>query len=175
MTGSETGAVTAEVVLWTLVLAALVLLAWGGMLRGWRCRERRHDLPPLEPPHDPPAAGTALLAGDGRYFGTTVAGAWLDRVVARGLGTRSPAGLVLTAQGLDVHRPRDSFHVPAAAVEGARTDLGVAGKVVPPHGVLVVTWRHGEHRLDSGFRLADSSTHEQWVSALSRLSKEQHA
>jgi hypothetical protein len=173
VTGS--GTATGEVVLWTAVLGGLVLLAWWGMLRGWRRRGDRHDLPPLPAPTAVGAEAAPLLVAEGRYFGTTVAGAWLDRVVARGLGDRSAARLVLTRAGLDVHRPRDSFHVPAAAVEGARTDLGVAGKVVPPHGLLVLTWRHGHHLLDSGFRLADSNAHEQWVAALTRLTKEQPA
>jgi hypothetical protein len=145
------------------------------MLRGWRRRARRHDLPPPVPAREPAAAGTPLLDAAGRYFGTTVAGSWLDRVVAHGLGVRGRARLVLTADGLDVHRPRHSFHVAAAAIEGARTDLGLAGKVVPPHGLLVVTWRLDGHRLDSGFRLTDSSAHEQWVSALTHLGKEQPA
>jgi hypothetical protein len=164
--------VTGGVVLWTLALAGLVLLAYVGMLRGWRRRARRHDLAPLTPAGSPERA---LLEAEGRYFGSTTAGRWLDRIVARGLGTRSPARLVLSEQALDVQRPGDGFRIAADAVEGARHDQGIAGKVVPPHGVLVVTWRHGRHRIDSGFRLADSSTHEQWVSALSRLAKEQHA
>jgi hypothetical protein len=113
-----------------------------------------------------------LLQAEGRCFGTTTAGDWLDRVVARGLGTRSPARLVLSPDGLDVHRPGGDFRVPAGALEGARHELGVAGKVVPPHGLLVVTWRHGDHRLDTGFRLDDSSTHDDWIHAIDALPKE---
>jgi hypothetical protein len=160
---------TGELLLWTLVLAGLVLLAYAGMLRGWRRRARRHDLPPLAPVAEP---GRHLLQADGRYFGTTTAGDWLDRVVAHGLGTRSPARLVLSPDGLDVHRPGGDFRVPAGALEGARHELGVAGKVVPPHGLLVVTWRHGDHRLDTGFRLDDSSTHDDWIHAIDALPKE---
>ncbi len=178
MTGGGDPATTGELLLWSLALAGIVVLAYAGMLRGWRRRGRRHDLPPLPPV----AAGSpdqplpeAMREGEGRYFGTTTAGAWLDRVVAQGLGTRSRARLVLSASGLDVHRPAGGFHIPAAAVEGARHDQGIAGKVVPPHGLLVVTWRHGDLRLDSGFRLADSSTHAQWIRAITRVSKEQHA
>jgi hypothetical protein len=161
---------TGQVLLWTLVLAGLVLLAYAGMLRGWRRRGRRHDLPPLVPVGEPD--GAALRRADGRYFGTTTAGDWLDRVVARGLGARSAARLVLTPAGLDVHRPGGDFRIPAAALEDARHDQGVAGKVVPPHGLLVVTWRHGDLRLDSGFRLDDSSAHDDWIRAIDSLVKE---
>jgi hypothetical protein len=160
---------TGELVLWTLVLAGLVLLAYAGMLRGWRCRSRRHDLPPLAAVAEP---GEVLLRADGRCFGTTVAGDWLDRVVAHGLCTRSPARLVLSPDGLDVHRPGGDFRIPAGSLDGARHDQGIAGKVVPPHGLLVVTWRHGEHRLDTGFRLDDSSTHDDWIRAIDALAKE---
>jgi hypothetical protein len=163
--GGDTGALVA----WAFVLAGLVVLAYAGMLRGWRRRRHRHDLLPLVPAGEP---DEPLLQADGRYFGSTLAGDWLDRVVARGLGTRSPVRLVLSAEGLDVLRPGASFRVPAHALEGARHDQGIAGKVVPPHGVLVVTWRHGDLRLDTGFRLDDSRRHATWVERLDAITKE---
>lgn len=132
------------------ILFGLLALAYLAMLRGWRRRGRKHDLPPLVPVGEAPA--DALVA-EGRYFGSTTSGNWLDRVVARGLGTRSSCRVSLSAGGLDVRRPRDSFRVPVAALRGVRQDRGIAGKVVPPNGVLVVTWQHGDHLLDSGFRL----------------------
>jgi hypothetical protein len=163
--GTDTG----QLVAWACVLAGLVVLAYSAMLRGWRRRARRHDLLPLAPAGEP---DEPLLEAAGRYFGTTTAGDWLDRVVARGLGTRSPARLVLSAQGIDVHRPGTSFRVPVASLESARHDQGIAGKVVPPHGVLVLTWRHGDQRLDTGFRLADSGAHATWVERLDAITKE---
>jgi hypothetical protein len=138
-----------------LILFGLLVLAYLAMWRGWRRRSRKHDLPPLVP--IPSGAVVPLLSADGRYLGTTVAGDWLDRVVARGLGSRSSCRLTLSTAGLDVARPTASFRVPAAALRGARHDQGIAGKVVPPHGVLVVTWQHGDLLLDTGFRL-DSMT-----------------
>jgi hypothetical protein len=140
------------------ILFTLLLLGYLGMWRGWRRRARKHDLPPLvDVPVDAPAA---VLQAGADYFGTTVNGDWLDRVVARGLGSRSSSRIALSADGLDVHRPSGAFRIPVAALHGARHDQGIAGKVVPPHGVLVVTWRHGEHLLDTGFRLSptDSSS-----------------
>jgi hypothetical protein len=160
---------TGALLLWSLLLAGLVLLAYAGMLRGWRRRGRRHDLAPLVPLGEP---GPALLQAEGRYFGTTAAGDWLDRVVARGLGTRSPARLVLTPAGLDVHRPGGDFRIPVGGLEDARHDQGIAGKVVPPHGLLVVTWRHGDHRLDTGFRLDSSAAHDDWIRTIASLVKE---
>lgn len=175
-----------EVVLPVAIMFTVLLLAYVGMWFGWRKRGRKHDLPELVPA--PPVAEIPqadLMAG-ARYFGTTVSGDWLDRVVARGLGTRSTARLSLSSEGLDVIRLAGSFRIPAEALRGARHDQGIAGKVVPPHGLLVVTWQHGDYVLDSGFRLnsakleqgASKDTtdeHNVWVRSISKLAKEHSA
>ena len=176
------------------ILFGILLLAYLGMWRGWRRRARKHDLPPLV---EAPAVADlppAKLQSGARYFGTTTSGSWLDRVVARGLGARSSCRLSLSAEGLDVIRLAGSFRIPAAALRGARHDQGIAGKVVPPHGVLVVTWQHGEYELDTGFRLTvaelsggegalatsapDKSVgerHNAWVRSISKMAKENAA
>jgi hypothetical protein len=173
------------------ILFAILLLAYLGMWRGWRRRAHKHDLPPLI---EVPAVADlppATLQSGARYFGTTTSGSWLDRVVARGLGARSSCRLSLSAEGLDVIRLAGSFRIPAAALRGARRDQGIAGKVVPPHGVLVVTWQHGEYELDTGFRLEPSGgeraeatsapdtsvaeRHDAWVRSISKMVKENTA
>ncbi|NUR08547.1 MAG: hypothetical protein HOQ22_09540 [Nocardioidaceae bacterium] len=158
------------------ILAAVLVLGYLGMWRGWRRRGRKHDLPPLvEAPKVADLPEARLQAG-ARYFGTTVNGAWLDRVVARGLGARSGCRLSLSREALDVVRLAGSFRIPVAALRGARHDQGIAGKVVPPHGVLVVTWAHGDYLLDTGFRLDDArATHDEWVRSISKLAKENAA
>jgi hypothetical protein len=165
-----------------LVLVALVALVYLAMWRGWRGRAKKHDLPALVPA--PPVADLpeAKLAGGARYFGTTLSGDWLDRVVAHGLGARSSCRLNLSAEGLDVVRLAGSFRIPAAALRGARHDQGIAGKVVPPHGVLVVTWQHGDLTLDTGFRLTDEAVgdkgvteaHNVWIRAISKMAKKEN-
>lgn len=159
------------------LLLVVLVLAYVGMWFGWRRRGRKHDLPPLVPA--PPVADLppARLTGGARYFGTTVSGEWLDRVVAHGLGARSTARLNLSAEGLDVIRLAGSFRITLAALRGARHDQGIAGKVVPPHGVLVVTWQHGDLLLDTGFRLTDEAVadrgvteaHSQWIRSISKM------
>jgi hypothetical protein len=89
--------------------------------------------------------------------------------------------LSLSAEGLDVIRVAGSFRIPVAALRGARHDQGIAGKVVPPHGVLVVTWQHGDFVLDTGFRLTDTGSgsarggvteaHGDWVRSITRMAK----
>lgn len=163
-------------VLAMVVLVALIYLA---MWRGWRHRgERQADVPPLHPVAGDPS--TVLRQAEGRYFATTTTGEWMDRLVVHGLGVRSPCTLRLTPDGLDVLRGDLSFTVATDDLVGARRDRGTAGKVVPPYGVLVVTWRHpgaaagaGEPQrtLDSGFRLQHADEHDAWVTALPQASR----
>jgi hypothetical protein len=162
------------------VLFVLLLVAYLAMWLGWRRRGRKHDLPPLVPAPQVADLPPARLQGGARYFGTTVSGDWLDRVVARGLGARSSARISLSREGLDVIRLAGSFRIPATMLRGARHDQGIAGKVVPPHGVLVVTWQHGDHLLDTGFRLTDETVadkgvteaHNEWIRVIGKIVRE---
>ena len=72
-----------------LVLVALVVLVYLAMWRGWRRRAAKHDLPPLVPAPPVSELPEAKLAVGARYFGTTLSGDWLDRVIAHGLGAWS--------------------------------------------------------------------------------------
>lgn len=160
-----------------LAMLALVLLIYVGMWRGWRARgQRQSDVPALHPIHS--TADTVLRSAEGRYYATTTAGHWMDRVVVHDLGVRSPCTLRLTTDGLEVLRDPSSFFVARADLLGARRDRGTAGKVVPPYGVLVISWRHpgqaggpdaDQHVLDSGFRLQHAEEHDAWVDAITTL------
>lgn len=167
------------------ILFAALLLGYLLMWRGWRGRSGKHDIPELVPVPAVSEMPDAELQAGARYFGTTVAGDWLDRVVARGLGARSTARLTLSEEGLDVVRPAGSFRIPATALRGARHDMGIAGKVVPPHGLLVVTWQHGDHLLDTGLRLTEfdlrgrpvsgTEAHNTWITSIGKIAKEHTA
>ncbi|MDR3082868.1 MAG: hypothetical protein LBV60_18425 [Streptomyces sp.] len=152
----------------TVGLLILIALVYWLMRQGWNWRRTlQSDLPDL--PAVPEETGPALLAAPGRYHGSTTAGNWLDRVVAHGLGTRSLAELTLTERGLLARRPGEAdLWIPAAALTGARTDSGIAGKVVPS-GLLVVGWTLGDRALESGFRLDAADGHEDWVEAVEAL------
>ncbi|MFF7702694.1 PH-like domain-containing protein [Streptomyces lydicus] len=155
---------------WVVGLLVFIAFVYWLMRQGWKWRGTlQGDLPEL--PSAPADAGEARLTLSGRYHGSTTAGQWLDRIVARGLGTRSRVELTLTDQGLDVVRPgAASFFVPAAALRGARLDKGIAGKVLTEGGLLIVTWRHGDREIDSGFRSDRAVDHAAWVEALNALS-----
>ncbi|MFE7542893.1 PH-like domain-containing protein [Streptomyces platensis] len=160
---------------WVVGLLVFVVFVYWLMRQGWKWRGTlQGDLPEL--PATPDDPGEPELTLSGRYHGSTTAGQWLDRIVARGLGTRSRVELTLSDQGLDVVRPGAAdFFVPAAALRGARLDKGIAGKVLPEGGLLIVTWRHGDKEIDSGFRSDRATEHPAWVEAVNRLSTTEHS
>ncbi|MGP2438226.1 PH-like domain-containing protein [Streptomyces sp. JW3] len=154
---------------WVVGLGLFVALVYWLMREGWKWRGTlQGDLPELPTVPDDP--GPARLSMSGRYHGSTTAGQWLDRIVARGLGTRSRAELTLTGAGVDVVRPGAAdFFVPAAALREARLDKGIAGKVLTEGGLLVLTWQHGEKLIDSGFRSDHAAEHNEWVETLTDM------
>jgi hypothetical protein len=154
---------------WVVGLLLFVALVYWLMREGWKWRATlQGDLPEL--PQAPEEPGEPLLSAKGRYHGSTTAGQWLDRIVARGLGARSLAELTVTEQGLGVLRTgAPSFHIPAAALRGARLDKGIAGKVLTEGGLLVITWEHGGRLIDSGFRFERAAEHGAWAETVNRI------
>jgi len=154
-------------------LVLLVLVVGLAMLAGWRRRAARQlavlDLPPLPPtPAEPGAPLTADT--DGVYVSTTTAGNWLDRVAARGLGTRSAGTMAVTSAGVSwLRQGAPDVFAAATALVGARRADGIAGTVVPPGGIVVVTWRLGSTELDSGFRPGSAADADRLVAAVERL------
>ncbi|MFI5771969.1 hypothetical protein ACIA74_26235 [Streptomyces sp. NPDC051658] len=156
---------------WVVGLLVLIAFVYWLMRQGWKWRgSLQSDLPELDSTPEGFADGERLLTLTGRYHASTTAGQWLDRIVAHGLGTRSRVELTLTGEGLDVVRPGAAdFFVPAAALREARLDKGIAGKVLPEGGLLIITWAHGDKLIDSGFRSDRSAEHPAWVEAINQL------
>jgi hypothetical protein len=158
---------------WVVGLVVLIAFVYWLMRQGWKWRgSLQSDLPELAATPEGYADGEKLLTLSGRYHASTTAGQWLDRIVAHGLGTRSRVQLTLTEQGLDVVRPGAAdFFVPAAALREARLDKGIAGKVLPEGGLLIITWAHGDKLIDSGFRSDRCAEHSAWVEAIDQLTR----
>ncbi|MEU6707454.1 PH-like domain-containing protein [Streptomyces wuyuanensis] len=156
---------------WVAGLLLFIALVYWLMRQGWKWRgELQSGLPEL--PTAPEDTGEARLRLSGRYHGSTTAGQWLDRIVARGLGNRSRAELTLTDAGIDVVRPGAAdFFIPAGALRGARLDKGIAGKVLTEGGLLIVTWEHGDRLIDSGFRSDRAAGHSAWTEAVNSMTK----
>jgi hypothetical protein len=138
-----------KTVLGILGTLAIIGVGWFGMYRGWRNRQRRQaGLAPL------PAVPEGKVKGvEGVYVATTTAGDWMDRIAVHELGVRSTADLAVSEAGLTFHRQgaADVF-IPVGHLT-VRTDRGIAGKVTAEaSGLVVVTWTHDGHELDTGFR-----------------------
>lgn len=143
-----------------LLLVGVVVLAWAGMAWGWRRRGSRQAS--LASPGVPPVdRGSRRMSATGLYVGSVVAGQWLDRVVAHGLGARANAEVIVHDNGLLLERDgAEPIWVPRADLLAARRDTGMAGKVTETGGLVVWTWLLGDVELESGLRprYADDAT-----------------
>lgn len=151
-----------------LALAALVVLIFYGMWRGWVHRQRRQsDLPPFPVMPEGISAPELLPAETGLYVGTTYAGDWQDRIAVGDIGHRANATARLWPEGLLLEREGASpLWIPRESVVDARVDHKLANKVVPGAGLWVVSWRHGDRVLDTGFRPDEKETQEQWAKSI---------
>ncbi|WP_029287321.1 hypothetical protein [Cellulomonas sp. HZM] len=166
MTGGQAASVAGLVV--------LVALAWWGMWKGWQHRGRATQDAVRELPAVPVDLGPARLGPiEATYVSTTRSGDWLDRVVARDLGTRSPASVSVHDEGVLIARTgAHDVYVPAATVRGAALGPGIAGKVVGGEGLVVLTWQPDpqERRgIDTGLRPRHAHDRELLVQAVQGL------
>jgi hypothetical protein len=145
-----------------LVLVGLYLL----MLRGWRNRQHRQAfLPALPVPADD--ATTLVGAVPGLFVGTTFAGRWLDRVAAHRLSDRAAGWISLSTDGVHIDREgAPEVFVPFTSIDDATVGDALAGKVVGPGGLLLLTWHLGESLLTSAFRATDHAQHQRLVDAV---------
>lgn len=155
-----------------LLLLLVVGLAWAGMARGWRRRGAR-QAGVAEPSAPPPSPGDVLAAAEGLYVGSVSAGEWLDRVVPYGLGARANADVVVHADGVLLERDGSPpVWTPRHDLLAVRRDTGLAGKVTETGGLVVWTWRLGEHVLESGLRPRYATQTATLLAALESLTQE---
>jgi hypothetical protein len=153
-----------------LLLLLFVPLLWGLMYLGWRNRSRRQGglaaLP--EAPEEVPA--DLLEPCEAVYVSSTVAGAPLERVVARGLGVRSAAVVTVSSTGVLIDREgAPAVWIAADRLDGVRLQRGIAGKVVDKEGLVVLTWRLGDQQLDTGLRMRHHADRDRLVAAVGAL------
>ncbi len=155
-------------ILLVLLIVALLALALWGMYRGWQHRAGRQSALSGRFPVVPTDPGPILLGPEtGLYVGSTIAGNWQDRIVVDDIGHRASAELTLHADGVLLNRHgAGAIWLPHTALEQARTDNRLAGKVMTKDGLLVLRWRVGEAVVDTGFRADDKSAYPRWVQAI---------
>jgi hypothetical protein len=173
LTAAGTAAPQAPVGQWPvrilLTLGVLAIWAAGayGIWRSWRRRAAEQaGLLPLpeapdvtEAPRVPPA--------DGLYIGTTLGGDWQARVFAGTLSHRSRGTLTVYPEFLSIDRPGPGpLTIPRASVRAVRADRALAGKVLGPGGMLVVTWEHRGALLDTGFSADDRDAQDDCLTVL---------
>ena len=153
-----------------VVAGALAMLGiYGLMLRGWRNRQRRQGFLPAPPLAD----GTATIligATPGVFVGTTFAGRWLDRVAIHQLSDRAAGWLSVASDGVHIDREgAPEIFLPYDVLLDAAPGDALAGKVMGPGGLLVLTWRLGPDELTSAFRATDHAQHVRLADAIRAL------
>lgn len=133
---------------WSVGLLIVVAVVYWLMRQGWNWRRTlQSDLAQL--PAVPSETGTPILESSGRYHGSTIAGSWLERVVAHGLGARSLAELTLTERGLLVRRPGEQdLWLAAEELIGARRTPASPARSSRP----VCWWSAGDWPAPTGSR-----------------------
>ncbi|GIG29111.1 hypothetical protein [Cellulomonas marina] len=150
-----------------VALLLLALLALRMMRAGWKARAARTaalGIDPVAPPADLGAVRVPPVPAV--YVSTTRAEEWLERVVAHGLGVRSPAEVSVHDAGVLVERRgAPDLFLPRGRLTAVGAGPAIAGKAVGGDGLLLLDWRGDDTGvaplLRSGLRLrrrADQST-----------------
>jgi hypothetical protein len=156
---------SAEVTNWperialVVAMVGIFILALLLMRRAWNAKKNaQSDIAGLP---SVPADFEARSMVEGRFLGSTIAGAWLSRVVVFSLGVPARATISISSVGLLVERDGSSpFFIVRSELVDVRSDRAIAGRAFEKDGVAVITWRHRDNKgrdvfLDLGFR-ADS-------------------
>ncbi|PPH71358.1 hypothetical protein C5C90_14665, partial [Rathayibacter sp. AY1D4] len=140
----------------TIVIAAVVVLVFVGMLLSWRARRRRSAA--LAPEPVPASSlGAEVERVDLPYVATTRFEQPLERVVLPGLGFRGNAVLRLHERGVVIAPVGERETViPASLLRGAGQGSYVIDRVVEEGGLLVISWSpRGDETVDSYLRVAE--------------------
>lgn len=155
-------------VLLTLAIVLLIGLGYLAMWRGWRRRARRvQDLPPLPElvsPRPEPLPEPLLAPMPGVYIGSVGDGGWQDRLAGRGLGRRAGGDLVVTPVGVDLA----GLWLPRTVLTSVRVGPGLANKVVPGPGMVILGWDWDGYTCESAFR-GQASRYPEVVAAVESL------
>ena len=147
------------------VIVALIAIVIRRMLGGWRARcERQAELIGALPAVPDLLGGSVVAPTPGLYIGSTLAGNWLERVVAGDLGYRCRAVLTRYPQGILLERlGAGPIWMANESVSSVRTERALAGKVTSA-GLLVIRWRlPSGTEIDTGFRGDGRCDYRQWI------------
>jgi hypothetical protein len=152
----------------TTIVIALILLAFLGMLLGWRARKRRQSA--LQRPQPVPAVGAAVFSAEVFYVATTLAGDPLNRVAVGGLGFRARATVEVVPEGvvLAIAGEPDAF-LPKADLRGVQRATWTIDRVVEKGGLVLLAWTLGETDVDSYLRVVEPDDPAALITSISDL------
>jgi len=157
-------------IIFTLAVIAIIGLAIWGMRRAWLGKAKKFSHLPA-PESAVPANSIAVTdAFESRFAGSTVSGQWLNRITVHALGT--PRGVVasVNSDGIFIKDDADfSLWLPKADLTAVRTGRGIAGDVVEPQGMVILTWTLGDQSIDTGLRINRNSDHEEFLKSAREL------
>lgn len=161
--------VTSRIIFTFLVLVVIGLAIWG-MRRAWLGKAKKFAHLPT-PNVVPPSDSVALTQGfSARFAGSTVAGQWLNRITVHALGT--PRGVVASvhSDGIFIKDADDfSLWLPKTDLTNVRLARGLAGDVVEPEGMVILTWNLGDQSIDTGLRVNRNLDHKEFYKAAREL------
>ena len=139
----------------TTIVIAVILLAFAGMVIGWRGRQRRQAQ--LSRPDAVPAqTGRELLVAEAFYVATTMADDELNRVAVVGLGFRARATVVVVEAGVILALAGSpEVFIPLKALRTIDRATFTIDRVVEKGGLVRLGWLLGETPVDSYLRLTD--------------------
>ncbi|MCK0115498.1 hypothetical protein BCE75_11094 [Isoptericola sp. CG 20/1183] len=127
--------------IWVVIGVALLVLVLTGRRRIAARTGHLVPRPPGVPAAEDALGAVRLGPVEATYVSSTLAGDWLARVGAYGLGDRSAAEVTVLDGGIVVDRDGSPpLLVPARALHGVGTAPGMAGKYVGGSGLVVLTW-----------------------------------
>jgi len=160
---------TSRIILTLAVIAIIGLVIWG-MRRAWLGKAKKFANLPA-PQTEVPANSIAVTSEfAARFAGSTANDQWLNRITAYSLGT--PRGVVASVHSDGIFiKDADDFRLwlPKADLTEVRTGRGIAGDVVEPAGMVILTWLLGEQSVDTGLRINRNSDHEEFLKAAREL------
>lgn len=163
---------TSRILLTLLVVGVIALSLWG-MRRAWLAKSRQfRDLP--QPASAVPHGSVATTEPfEARFAGSTVSGQWLNRITVHALGTPRSVVAMVHDDGIVITDDADfTLWISRTAISTIHTGRGIAGDVVEPDGMVIVTWTLGEQLIDTGLRISRHEEHDIFIQAARELMKE---
>lgn len=155
----------------TAIIVAVIILALGLMVLGWRRRAaRQRDIGAPRPVPD--AIGEAGIRAPVLYVATTRADAPLDRVNVHGLGFRARGELAVRADGVVVALDgRAPWFVPVAELRGSGRATWTIDRVVEEGGLVLLAWTLDGTPVDTYLRVTDADPDETTIALLAALAQ----